>query len=371
MKGRGQGTAVRGQCKLERKEMFEFVAQDRCQVCGSSEKQPFDTVSHYKEKKFVWRDLEFNYVICQGCGFVYMDPVPTRGSYEKFYKEYYWYVQTSALRANGQKEDAKVVKSGEDGSILSMRHRRIPRLEGMLAPVFAGRTEPLVVLEVGCAWGTNLAYLHERYGARVLAIEPSKQAQEYMRRKHPFIEIVGEMAEDLDANRQWDGRVDLVVLSHCLEMILDQNRVLEAIRRVLSPQGVVYIDTPNLFWQRALHPNHPFVYSPETLRRCLTKHGFKIEQMKCCQAPASGLIRSLLIFWRQKDPYLTVTARKEELGVEAAEPTVNADQIIRRRRVGQRAVSIIQAPPKVFSWGVVRPLKTIKRVFVPARSIAD
>jgi 2-polyprenyl-3-methyl-5-hydroxy-6-metoxy-1,4-benzoquinol methylase len=372
----GRGTIFKGFSGLLRNDpaagidrMFEFVSQPTCQVCGSAEKRPFAMVSQYKEKKFVWRDVEFKYVLCNTCGFVYMDPVPTGESYAKFYRDYYWYVQTSAIATLAQKASERTVRAAECGSMNSMRNRRIPRIQSTLVRAAPQLNSESRVLEIGCGWGSNLAYLHEEYGVNVLAVEPSEQARSFIRREYPFIELVGSVAEDLYGARHFDGTIDVVIFSHCLEMILDQNKIIAAIHRLLSPNGILYIDTPNLFWQRALHPTHPFVYSSETLLRFLAKHDFSVQQMKFSPLPADSLARSLLMFVRKKDPYLTAVARKrtaEEMAV-LQEASIAPDEVVRRWRVGQRVLLLTQLPMTILHRGILAPLKRIKRLFVPAR----
>lgn len=346
--------------------MFNFVRQENCRICGSTEKSPFQTISQFKEKRFVWHDLKFEYVICRECGFVYMDPVPSAESYQHFYRDYYWYVQTSAMTGSTQNGtlNKSAVPEGESRSAARLRTCRIPRVETLLSRALPRMDEGTRILEIGCGWGTTLAHLHDRYGARVFAIEPSEQARTYMRREFPFIEIIGQTAEDLYSDTRHDGQIDAIMFSHCLEMIIDQNSILSSVHRVLAAGGVVYIDTPNLFWQRALNPCHPYIYSRDTLSQFLVKHRFSIEQVRCCAPPTATLAGSLWRFMRTKDPYLTVVARKSgpaeqpSDGVREVEPS----EVLSRWRIGQRALELADVPARMSYHAVRRPLSKLKRL---------
>ena len=48
-------------------------------------------------------------------------------------------------------------------------------------------------------------------------------------------------------------------MSNVLENIVDPLPVLEACRRVLAADGLLYVETPNFFHYDAMNPYHPYI----------------------------------------------------------------------------------------------------------------
>jgi SAM-dependent methyltransferase len=149
------------------------------------------------------------------------------------------------------------------------------------------------ILEIGCGHGETLSYLTERYRLGGYAVEPSDEAIAYLKESHPTIEVVARSIEELIDNEEFAGKFDLILISHCLENILDVNRALITVRNLLSKSGHLYIDTPNLYWSGGMNPYHPFVFTPETLCAFLGKHGFTVRKINASKKPV-GLIRDSL-----------------------------------------------------------------------------
>jgi SAM-dependent methyltransferase len=338
--------------------MFQFAEQRSCQLCGGEKQRPFETLRHFREKQLVWSDLEFRYVICEGCGFVFMNPMPTAASYQEFYENAYWSIQTSLIRDLKQQQiDEARVEEGIQRSRENLRRRRLPRISAMLDERLRGMGRPARVLEIGCAWGAALEYFHQIHGAEVYGVEPSVQAVEFMRRDLPFVRVIGSKAEDLFEETPYDGTFDVVVLSHCLEMIVEQRRALQSVHRILAPGGAIYVDTPNFYWQRALNPAHPYVYMPDTMRSFLGVSGFRVASARHAPDPAGAFWKSMQIYRRSGDPYVTVLAEKCDRAEDAASATVDVDLILRKRKLGQRVIRVAGIPPRVrrMIMTVIRP----------------
>ena len=141
---------------------------------------------------------------------------------------------------------------------------------------------------------------------------------------------LGRNAEELFTNRDHDGLLDVVIFSHCLENILELNKALTTVRRMLADDGHLYIDTPNLYWSGGMNPYHPVVFSPDTLRALLNKHGFKIIRINADDKP-SDLITAFL---KSHQPWFNLVAVKGKSEIpqarSAAAEVRNSFQMSRR-----------------------------------------
>lgn len=316
---------------------LHFVPRDQCALCGSKDREPFDALS--------WEGFEFSWVICTRCGLVYMHPVPDRDSYLQFYRGFFWDHKTGRLArldpAATQAADkaAAGVERGRDS-----QHQRRPRIQRFLQAGLPRIDAATSILEIGCAWGETLDFLHATYGARVLGVEPSDYAVAHLRQRYPFIELVGRTAEELYGRSDLDGQVNAILFSHVLENITDQNETLAMARRVLAPGGVIYVDTCDLYWHRwPLNPYHPYVYTPDTIEQMLRKHGFEVVRIEKAPAPALAGVRRLREAVQMPGPYITLVART--VSGAAVQPTfghVDADRI-RKQLASARAIRSYRA----------------------------
>jgi SAM-dependent methyltransferase len=86
---------------------------------------------------------------------------------------------------------------------------------------------------------------------------------------------------------RWGGSFDWITLSHVIEHVPDPLAVLKQLRKLVSPDGGVWIATPSArsflldafgrFARDIDFPRHRQVYSPECLRRHLVEAGFEVE----------------------------------------------------------------------------------------------
>jgi len=124
-----------------------------------------------------------------------------------------------------------------------IRHRiyendgNAPLLE--LAPARPGRA-----LDCGCGAGANARLLRTR-GWEVTGITLSPGERE-----RALAHCTRVALADLDAPlpEEVGGGYDLVLLSHVLEHLVRPERLLEELRRVLAPGGVVLVALPNLLF---------------------------------------------------------------------------------------------------------------------------
>lgn len=90
---------------------------------------------------------------------------------------------------------------------------------------------------------------------------------------------------------------DVAVAGEIIEHVYNAGHFLESMWRALKPDGELILTTPNaysltgilnvmLLGRERCHPEHVCLYSPQTLRYILERHGFKIEQFHLTTRPA-------------------------------------------------------------------------------------
>jgi SAM-dependent methyltransferase len=101
--------------------------------------------------------------------------------------------------------------------------------------------EGAVVLDAGCGVGGTSAALHAR-GADVIAVDCDPDRIAALEISLPDVETALTSLDDLPYP---DASFDAVVLQDVLEHVASPSRVVSEIKRVLTPQGLIYLSTPN------------------------------------------------------------------------------------------------------------------------------
>ncbi len=194
-------------------------------------------------------------VRCRKCGLVY---VSRREDSEEILKQY------------SDMVDEKYVEE-EQGRRLTAR-RVLSKLEGFR---HGNR-----LLEVGCGTGFFLDEAQKR-GWEVTGVELSCWAVNFCRDK--FGIDVKNMS--LEEARFPSSSFDAVVLEDMIEHFMNPRQSLEEIRRILKPDGIVYINTPDIeslasrilkarWW--GINRYHLYYFSRRTLSRLLDATGLKV-----------------------------------------------------------------------------------------------
>ncbi|MBI5213053.1 MAG: DUF115 domain-containing protein, partial [Nitrospirae bacterium] len=132
-------------------------------------------------------------------------------------------------------------------------------------------------LDVGCAAGATMKVLKED-AWEVYGIEPADVFADFGR-KHLTLDIkTGFYGKDSFP----DEKFNLIIISQVLEHILDPVGILNAAKENLADDGFLFIGVPTVFRPiKPIHPNtlqaiHLYMFSLNTLRLFLSKHGFDV-----------------------------------------------------------------------------------------------
>ena len=245
-------------------------SRTHCVLCGSEKLPPL-----YDLK-------ELNIRRCEECGLVFNaisleTDLDLRSYYSSSYyderKEYY---DDTAAESKAHQDKMESFHVGLD---LLEKHRPS-----------RGR-----MVDVGCGFGTFLSLAKSR-GWKACGVDISEHAASVAAQKAGVRVIAGTLKDAGFA----DSEFDAVSLNDSFEHFADPNEQLELICRILKPDGILFLNTPN---QEALlrtvadaiyrmsckritypvrklyHEFHLFYYSEDNLKRMLEKNGFEILEM--------------------------------------------------------------------------------------------
>ncbi len=203
----------------------------------------------------------FEYVKCSVCGLVFLEPQPSEEDILTKYPSSYY---------GGWKDKLSY------------------RMLVILDKLSIGRSVPSAgggpVLDVGSGSGSFLGILQQR-GMTVYGVEPS--ATGYSATKGRGLEVYrGTLFEA----KFPDGYFGTIVLNHVLEHVESPTALLQELKRILHPKGLLLIGVPNIdsFHFKAMKSNwvgldppwHLFHFSPRILKLYAAKLGFTVERIR-------------------------------------------------------------------------------------------
>jgi len=213
---------------------------------------------------------DFDVIDCEACGFKHIIPIPTAEEMEKVYREEYYSV----------KKPLYLERIKEDLDWWNIVYNERYEIFEELLPPHRRR-----ILDVGS--GPGFFLLHgKRRGWQTLGIEPSRQAAAYSR------QLGLKIVEDFLTERTADqlGTFDVVHMHEVLEHIPDPRGMLQLVRDLLTPRGLICIGVPNDYnpFQYALRtvcgfepwwvtpPHHINYFNSSSLSQLLSRSGFDI-----------------------------------------------------------------------------------------------
>ena len=152
------------------------------------------------------------------------------------------------------------------------------------------------ILDVGCGGGGYL-YRLKQWGWDAYGVEPSEAGAKQARSLGLNVR-----QGTLQSAAFGDEFFDVIRLSNVVEHLPDPITTFSEIRRILKPQGMVYLTVPNtrslvfhLFrenWYALDAPRHVISYSPKALDTLAGKTGFQVQDMNFVAGPFN-FVRSM------------------------------------------------------------------------------
>jgi len=247
-----------------------------CKICGDSQSEPlgvdsflFSTVSYLPEFH------EYENYLCGECGIVFSHPQIEEQKLSEFYNSDYW----GSINDEGLKYRKNHFSSPIDlaNSVTSLKRAYNFMLAcERLAPKYPQITPEAddLVIDLGAYQGLFLHALRQNYQVRVLPCDFSQAGMDFARTLLGMKDA--RVIKDL-YSENFDERARFVTMVHFLEHLNDPMRVLRHVRQhLLSEDGFLYIEVPNLHGHPLADPFHFFSYSFDSLQRVLALAGFEI-----------------------------------------------------------------------------------------------
>jgi SAM-dependent methyltransferase len=241
------------------------TATSVCAVCGSSDLALWTTAV---DIEYGAVDDRFDYLLCESCDVLTIAPMLTDRLNEIYPANYYSYASSGDSLAKA------------DNIVTKMKARMDVRV-ARRALAYAGVEHPNI-LDVGGGSGELAATLVAAAGegATATVVDIDADSIEAARQRG-----FGGHAGGIETF-ETDQRFDLVSMLNLIEHVADPIAMLTKARSLLSPTGVVWIQTPNfraldarLFRHRSwtgLHcPRHFVLFSDEGLRAALDRAGLE------------------------------------------------------------------------------------------------
>ena len=237
-----------------------FDQRDRqwqaCVACGGTEVQP------------EFEKAGFAYVTCKNCGTLFLNPRPTKASFDAFYPDSesarYWAEVFFPAVAEVRRE--------------KLFRPRVERFGTLLEQEIAGIRH---VVDVGAGYGIFLEEWSRRWpDTRLVAVEPFSSLASACRTKG--LEVVEAVVEEMVDH---DGSADLVTCFEVLEHVHDPQAFVQPLVRLLRPGGTLVISTLTIdgfdlrvLWERSVQIRPP-ITSTSSQRMVLNS---------CLRAPDSS-----------------------------------------------------------------------------------
>lgn len=236
-----------------------------CNLCGADHYE----ILYKRPKAQAKEDILQDYLItqhkivfperivrCLRCGLIYVNP---RKAEEEIVDKYRQMVDEDYVREEvGRRLSAKLI---------IRKLRKYKKGQARL-------------LEIGCGVGFLLDEA-KKEGWQTHGVELSKWGVDYAREKLGLDVFCG----TLDSVNFSPGNFDAIVLSDTIEHLIDPKEILIKIRPLLGPQGILYINTPNIgslvsrllkakWW--GFNQFHLYYFTKRTLEQMLEATGFDV-----------------------------------------------------------------------------------------------
>jgi len=228
-----------------------------CRICGSKK-----TILKYVKEKY-------KYYQCPDCLILFLHPIPSKKSLDMYYQKEFRYTAGLAEEKRLKQKATEIVD-------------RLTELNP------SGKS----LLDIGSGYGVFLQEA-KNHIQEITGIEPSKSLYNYSASyvKEHMMNI--DFQTFLKKNR---AKFDFITLIHVIEHLPDPKKILRQIISLLKPNGVLYIETPNidsrLYYSEGKNytfltpPDHIYLFSPFAFQEMIkNSHNIRIQNISTSSHP--------------------------------------------------------------------------------------
>jgi len=223
----------------------------------------------YNEKSFLFKRDGFNFVECNKCRTLFVNPRPSKASlfehYNNSLSEKFWndYIYPKSEKVRTQK-------------IIN------PRIENLIKAISRYQINMNTLIDIGAGFGTFCQQIKRKIPfKRVIAVEPDHVLAESCKKKG--IETLESFFEEI---RIQNLKADVITCFEIIEHVFSPNEFLSTINHYMKPNSLLYFTTPNIkgFDMIVLQeksdnitaPDHLNYFHPESISTLLKKIGLDV-----------------------------------------------------------------------------------------------
>lgn len=207
---------------------------------------------------------KYDVVVCQNCGFVYADNIPTQAEFNKYYEVM-----------------SKYEFNYNEGRVSNDYDEHFQKIVDFIAPRFPDKSARII--DIGCSTGCLLNLFKKAGYSNLLGVDPSPTCVRTVRKLYKI-----EAAVNNIANFESAQKADLIILSAVLEHFVDFAGSMRKIRSLLKDQGLLFVEVPDAerFDEFIFTPFQQFsiehinYFSRYSLANLLGSHRFNIIAMQ-------------------------------------------------------------------------------------------
>lgn len=240
---------------------MSVITYQQCPICKSSNISFAITAKDYtvsKENFEVWE--------CTDCTVRFTQNIPSANEIGRYYKS-----QDYVSHSDTKKGIINRLYHWVRSFTLSSKKRLIRKLTTL-------KTGAL--LDVGAGTGAFAATM-KKAGWQVTGLEPDETARQNAKQNHQL-----ELNSPEELYNQPSDHYDAITMWHVLEHVHDLHGYLDAFKRILKPNGTLFIAVPNYtsfdadtyqeFWAAYDVPRHLYHFSPHSMDILAEQHGMQV-----------------------------------------------------------------------------------------------
>lgn len=219
-----------------------------CALCGADDfkillRRGYDPILKKPRGRFV---------VCKRCGLIYQNPKLEEKNLEEIYRHEFRSIEPPDYYLQASSNEAM---------------EKVNWIEGFLDSKGEATRK---VLDIGCSAGTLLQEFKRRKW-QTFGVEPNLIFAHYAKNNGIEVEVGFFNKKTFD-----NQKFDLITTSHVLEHIPDPIGFLELAKRKLKREGYIFVEIPDIYRPDVFGGAHFYVFSKNTLIRCLLNAGFKV-----------------------------------------------------------------------------------------------
>lgn len=251
--------------KLKNPASYQFEAVN-CYQCGADDNDFFLV----GEEDLTGKEGNFQYVTCRSCGLAFQNPRVALSHIKNFYDSEYI--------AHRKKKDWGILTSLYENA-MSKHDRDKEKLVSKYVKLDSNSNSK--VLDVGCAVGSFLLHLKDKYQAQISGVD-FKDDLKFPR----FDEIDFHCGLFYEQDSLQANSYDLITMWHFLEHCYNPMESLRKAKELIKPGGKIIIEVPRLDslsyklfkekWPGVQAPQHTVLFDKDHIQEMAKKAGLKI-----------------------------------------------------------------------------------------------